>query len=107
MLEIIRALRLGAINLFGIAIPGFLMVFFTFAGFLIPIITIVLHISKSDWSNILSLYEKNNFIVAIIVVLFSYVTGYILRLATPDDLDKVSARNVRIKLQSDDPEEVE
>ena len=94
MIEVLRALRLGAINLFGIAVPGFLLIFFTLVGFLLPVMTIALHVSNTNWEFLISLYEDNAFIVIATGVLFSYVAGYILRLSTPDDLDEISATKV-------------
>ncbi len=107
VLEIPRTLRLGVMNLFGIAIPGFLILFFSFFGFFVPAVIIALDLSHSDWNTIIPFFEKNTVVTAIVIILFSYVAGYILRLSTPDDLDKVSAEKVLKKLREEEPGEIE
>ncbi len=102
MFELLRALRLGIVNIFGIAIPGFIIIFFIFFGLLVPIISTTFFLIGIDWSGSTKFYENTKFEIFGLVVIFSYVAGYILRLSTPDDLDKVSAGQVLETLEKED-----
>lgn len=93
MIEFLRAFRLGVVNLFGVAIPGFLLIFLFVLGFVMPTMAIVLHMSGISL-NAINPFSYNPTFIAAIMIIFSYVAGYILRLMTPDKLDKVSAKKV-------------
>jgi hypothetical protein len=94
MNETLRSLSLGAVHLFGVAVPGFLLIFLAVTGLLIPALAIALHISHADWRVVLSVCERNRVLVISVALLLSYVAGYILRLSTPDKLDQESAKHV-------------
>lgn len=94
MVQLLQALRIGVVNLFGITVPGFLILLFAVVGFMVPVLNIVFHISPFNWDILHSYYQQNSFVTLIITVIISYVAGYILRLSTPDDLDAVSAKKV-------------
>ena len=44
-----------------------------------------------DVQEVKSIFDSNKGIILTIVVIISYVLGYMIRLWTPDDLDKISA----------------
>ncbi|MBN2226829.1 MAG: hypothetical protein JW763_05650 [candidate division Zixibacteria bacterium] len=97
MIEVFRALRLGVINLFGIAVPGFILILISFLGVLFPLSAITSHISKMEFHNF-AIIQDNPGCVIITIIILSYVAGYILRLSSPDELDKVSAIKVLAQL---------
>lgn len=103
MTQILQAFRIGVVNLFGITVPGFLLLFFTAFGLVIPVLNIALHISKTNWDGFLDFYQKNEFVIFAITLIVSYVAGFILRLSSPDELDQVSGRIVLDTF--DNPEE--
>ena len=81
-----RAIKLGAVNLFGVAIPGFLLLFFSLSGLVAPTTALALGLFRtSDLPG--EVWEKNKFLVVVVIVILSYVAGYILRLSTPDRRD--------------------
>ncbi len=92
----LRAIQVGAVDFFGILLPGLLATVTTLVGFFVPIF---LFIANSTGIS-LPVGEPNpiiwGFIVFLLIVL-SYVLGYILRLSSPDELDKISARNVILR----------
>jgi hypothetical protein len=94
MIEFLRAIKLGAVNLFGVAIPGFLLLSFSIAGVAAPAIVFaigIFHISSFP----AELLGENKLEAIVVVVVFSYVAGFILRLSSPDGLDRISAEKVR------------
>src|SRR5262245_40341739 len=104
MIQILQAFRIGVVNLFGITVPGFLLLFFSFFGLLVPMINMALHISHSNWGGFLDFYQKNTFVIIAITLIISYVAGLILRLSSPDELDKVSGEVVLHSFENN-PEE--
>jgi hypothetical protein len=93
MVAFLRAIKVGAVNLFGVAIPGFLLMFFSLIGVVAPALAICfgyLHIGDFP----IGLWESNKSLAIAVVVIFSYVAGYILRLSTPDEVDEPSAKGV-------------
>src|SRR5687768_9774353 len=99
MIEALRAIRVGAVNLFGIAIPGFLILFVSFGGFVIPLLMLAWIGGGAELPVLVTVYNSNEALVWMLVVVFSYVAGYILRLSSPDDLDEVSGRKVLTKMK--------
>lgn len=93
MNETLRALSLGAVHLFGIAVPGFLLILLASIGLFVPALAIALHLSSPNWGVVISFYERNQVLIAAIILLLSYIAGYILRLSSPDELDHVSAQH--------------
>jgi uncharacterized protein YacL len=96
MNETFKSIRIGTVDFFGILIPGLLTTVTFAVGFFVPIIMFILYIAPT---NILEMIQDPKYIAFILVmlVIFSYVLGYILRLSSPDELDKISARNVILK----------
>jgi hypothetical protein len=90
MNELLRALRLGTINLFGIAVPGFLLLFSSVTGFLLPFVALALNLNDVQLHVDLDWYNAGKWILASIFILISYVAGFILRLTSPDELDRIS-----------------
>lgn len=101
MIEILRALRLGVVNLFGIAVPGFLLLFLLVLGFLVPGIAAALHVA-GPVRGPLSAASSSVAVAVIVAVILSYVVGYILRLSSPDELDLVSAKKVLAQMDAED-----
>ncbi|HAR37678.1 MAG TPA: hypothetical protein DCS09_03365 [Porphyromonadaceae bacterium] len=90
MVELLRALRLGAVNLFGVAIPGFLLLFISGVGFLLPMLSIVLSAYNHSLCIDIKWYDSNKWLIVSVIILMSYISGFILRLTSPHELDKVS-----------------
>jgi len=91
MSEFLRAFRLGTVNLFGIAIPGFLLLFFATIGLLIPAQIFILNYNEvSNWHFSIEWYNSTKWFMIGTFVLISYVVGFILRLTSPDKLDGIS-----------------
>jgi hypothetical protein len=90
MNELLRALQLGTINLFGIAVPGFLLLFSSVTGFLLPFMALALNLNNIQLHVDLNWYNSSKWILVGILILISYVAGFILRLTSPDALDRVS-----------------
>ncbi|HMB21266.1 MAG: hypothetical protein ACM33V_06150 [Chloroflexota bacterium] len=91
--ELVKSIRVGAVDFFGIIIPGILLIAMYIIGFFVPILFLIMDISNATikWQE---LYAQNATLFAFILVIFSYVLGYILRLSSPDKLDKESAEIV-------------
>lgn len=101
MLNFIRSLKIGTVNFFGVAIPGFMLLFFSFIGFFVPVITLALCISNISWNYFESLYGEAKLVLLTIIIIFAYIFGYILRLTSPDELDKISGQIVLDKYRKD------
>jgi hypothetical protein len=90
----LKSLRLGTLNFFGIGVPGFLLLFFGFVGFMVPVGLCLLDYVNSPVSQLIEIYNKNRIELIVIVIILSYVCGYILRLTTPDELDIKSGKKI-------------
>jgi len=94
MNEMIKSIRMGTVDFFGILIPGLLTIVICATGFFIPIVLLILDLTETNnarWAVADSVLIA--FILFVLIVL-SYVLGYILRLSSPDELDKISAKYV-------------
>ncbi len=100
MIEFLRALKLGAVNLFGVAIPGFMLLFFSVLGAIAPAIVLCMGLFHTTLP--FEILENYKLPTTVVVVIFSYVGGYILRLSTPDELDKKSAQVVLETMDEDE-----
>ena len=106
MIELFRFFRLGIVNLVGVTLPGLLTLFYFGVGFIAPLIILVFDFAQRlagvepsiVWGKIDSLYSSNKGIIITLTVLFAYGIGYVIRLSTPDQLDKISAKNVLKKM---------
>ncbi len=100
MNDLIKSIRVGAVDFFGIMMPGILLLTMCTIGFFIPLILIIMNLTGSsiagiDWQEILSRNVSLILTILVFAVLVSsYVIGYILRLSSPDELDKKSAKKV-------------
>jgi len=102
MAELLRALRLGAVNIFGVAIPGFLLLFISGIGFLLPMLLLMSSIQGEyslatnfqwyDSNKYFQWYDSNKWLIVSVIILISYIAGFILRLTSPHELDKVSVK---------------
>jgi len=94
MNEMIKSIRVGSVDFFGILIPGLLVIVVCGFGFFIPIFLLILDLTGA--TNVPWTVTDSTLIVFILFVLIvlSYVLGYILRLSSPDELDKISAKYV-------------
>jgi len=102
MEEFVKSIRVGAVDFFGIIIPGVLLLSMSITGCFIPLLLIISGISGAniDWQ---AIYSENSSLILFVLVIFSYVLGYILRLSSPDELDRISAREVIKKERKIDP----
>jgi len=97
MADYLRNFGIGVINLLGVAVPGALLIGLATFGFLIPLAAISLNLSgnplsiawpkEPPWAEVIVSFVHIS--IAMFAVL-SYVTGYILRLTSPNELDKAS-----------------
>lgn len=94
--SVFRSIRVGTVDFFGILIPGLLAVVVYAVGFFIPLFLLVLNATGGDMTVIPDDPTLLSFIVFVLLA-FSYVLGYIIRLSSPDVLDRISARNVIIQ----------
>jgi len=93
MAELLRALRLGAVNIFGVAIPGFLLLFISCIGFLLPMLFLVSSVQRYSLDIDFKWYDSNKWLIVSVIILISYIAGFILRLTSPHELDKVSVKH--------------
>ncbi|HWT01815.1 MAG TPA: hypothetical protein VN256_16325 [Pyrinomonadaceae bacterium] len=109
MIELFRFFRLGIVNLVGVTLPGLLTLFFLGVGFLAPVVIFVFNLAQrlagaeqsAAWATAASLYGENKGVIILLVVTLAYVIGYVIRLSTPDELDRISARNVLKKMEEE------
>ncbi|HEX2768108.1 MAG TPA: hypothetical protein VHN12_02385 [Geobacteraceae bacterium] len=93
MPELLRTFRLGAINLFGVTIPGFILLLISGIGFLLPTLFLVFaHYNRL--STIEDAWYEYKWIIFVVIILLAYVSGYILRLTSPNKLDHISAHSM-------------
>ena len=91
--DLSKTIRVGTVDLFGIVIPGMIVIAMCVIGFFVPLASIVVDISHAETTPIEM--DTNELLLALfLLVIFSYVVGYILRLSSPDQLDRKSAINV-------------
>lgn len=102
MNEALRSLRLGAVSLFGVAVPGFVLIFLGAVGLLVPCLAMSLHASGVSWRTAAGFAHADRWLVVGAVLIFSYVAGYILRLTSPDKLDKISIEQVLANLSAEE-----
>lgn len=94
MNELAKSIRFGTVDFFGIIIPGFLVISMYFIGCFTPILFFlvdVTHTEDIDWN---AIYSNYWLLILLALIIFSYVLGYIIRLSSPDELDKESAKRV-------------
>ena len=94
MEELAKSIRVGTVDFFGIVVPGFVAIFILVIGFILPMTSVIESTVSGrtiDWGELSS--GSSTLDIAIVVV-GSYVLGYILRLSSPDDLDRISAEKV-------------
>lgn len=112
MLAVLRSLRLGVINFFGITIPGILLITFIFFGLILPTLTFafnyiyILNInnynsvdSLTKFRKLLSYLAKFDFYIVLYIIILAYVIGYIIRLSSIDELDNKSANKVKKEME--------
>jgi hypothetical protein len=106
VLELFRFFRLGIVNLVGVTLPGLLTLFFLGVGFIWPLLIFVFDLNQwfagvdraAAWKTMDSLYSSNRGIITSLMIILAYIIGYIIRLSTPDELDRISAKNVLKKM---------
>jgi len=103
MHEYLRSFNVGVVNLMGIMVPGLLFILFGTFVLIIPSIIFLHSLMSTDVSSILSLLDKDKVIaiyqtfkweIIVALLVFSYACGYLLRLLTPDRLDRKSAERI-------------
>ncbi len=102
IMEYVRSFRLGIIDLLGITVPGMLILLILSLSLAVPFLAVVSVIGESSdaisvasiWESMSSFYEAAKVLLWLGLILISYIVGYIIRLSTPDYLDKVSAERV-------------
>jgi len=105
MTDLLRSFRLGTINLIGVTVPGIIVLLLIYFGFVEPLLLLLQKLTTDTTSLIqielpkTQLFEIiNPTAVIIILLILAYIIGYIFRLSTPDDLDKISAKRVIEKM---------
>ena len=106
MLELFMFFRLGIVNLVGVTLPGLLTLFFLGVGFIWPLLIFVFDLNQwfagveraAAWEAIDSFYSSNKGLITSLIIILAYIIGYIIRLSTPDELDRISAKNVLNKM---------
>jgi hypothetical protein len=106
VLELFRFFRLGIVNLVGVTLPGLLTLFFLGVGFIGPLLIFVFDLNQwfagvdraAAWKTMGSLYSSSKGIITSLIIILAYIIGYIIRLSTPDELDRISAKNVLKKM---------
>ena len=109
MTDFLRFLRMGIINVLGITVPGLLLLMFFTLGFVLPLFTGFVALCQrflaSDElvcpTNVAAIWVGNKTLIVTLALILAYIAGYIIRLSTPDDLDKTSARFVLKKMGED------
>jgi hypothetical protein len=88
--ELVKSIRIGTVDFFGIVIPGVLLITMLLVGAFMPLVTIIMDVSMVSvcWQELVS---QNMVLILFALVILAYVFGYILRLSSPDELDKISA----------------
>ena len=102
MSEVLRVFRLGVINLLGVTVPGLMFIIILVSGFAAPFVLVLQHLSISLSPNLQiskfpDLPPLGTIPVAWVIILtfiMAYTIGYIIRLSTPDKLDKISGDHV-------------
>jgi hypothetical protein len=93
MNDISKSIKLGTVDFFGIMIPGIIVIGMCIVGFFVPIAAIVIDLSQAQVGSII-MDTNGALLIGFLLVIFSYVLGYILRLSSPDVLDRKSAIKV-------------
>ncbi len=93
MNDISKAIRIGTVDFFGVLVPGVLVITMWGLGFFLPIMALVIDLSNAEMYQI-PIDTNNAILILFFLIIFSYVFGYILRLTSPDELDRKSARHV-------------
>jgi len=112
--DFLRFLRVGVINILGITVPGVILILFLSGGFLFPLTICVVPFCQEvigsdicvNWEQAASFWTSNKTLFLFLAVILAYIAGYIIRLSTPDELDKVSAKIV-LKKMNDEAEKKE
>ena len=107
MNEWFRYVRLGMIDVFGITIPGVLLIVFALGGFLVPVTCLIIPVTQafadcqegSSANYLLTTWEANKTFILLLGIVLAYMLGYILRLVSPNRLDKVSASHVIAEME--------
>jgi len=96
MNEIAKSIRMGTVDFFGVLVPGILVITMVALGVFMPLLSLLMDISNINIK--LEAIDLNaaTLILASLII-FAYVLGYILRLSSPDALDRISAKKVIVK----------
>lgn len=117
--ELFRSFRIGTVQLFGITLPGLLLVFLYSISLLVPLGILFYFVSWEDLPSKISsdelkllknyyfIYKDHLLLIIILIVILSYIIGYIIRLSTPDDLDQISGRKVLRKMVGESKNAIE
>ena len=109
MTECLRFLRVGVINVLGVMVPGILLIFLLMVGFVFPVIIAALPLGQvtvgSDatvsWERVGAVWSANKALLLFLAAVMGYVAGYVVRLSTPDSLDRISADMVLRKMDDE------
>jgi len=93
MNDISKSIRVGTVDFFGIMIPGIIVIAMCIIGFFVPIASIIMDLSHAQMASF-AMDGNVVLLIGFLLVIFSYVLGYILRLSSPDILDRKSAIKV-------------
>jgi len=103
MWELFRFFRIGIVNLIGITLPGLLVITFATIALFLPLMTLFLNgihigfqagVPDGTLLSLKTIYADNKFLLISLYIIFSYIIGSVVRLSSPDQLDKISANRV-------------
>ena len=97
MNDMLKSIRVGAVDFFGILIPGLLLIVICGTGFFLPMFLLVLDLTGAGEVHWLILEPVWTGTALFVLIVLSYVLGYVLRLSSPDQLDRISAEYVLTK----------
>jgi len=102
--EFFKNFNIGVINLMGFWVPGILGVFFLIITIFSPILCLFFayqitgcHNANTvvlGWEEVGQFLAKVQWTLVFLTIVFAYLFGYLLRLYTPDKLDKISAERI-------------
>jgi hypothetical protein len=91
--DVSRSIQVGAVDFFGVMIPGVIIITMCVVGFFVPVAMLIMDLSVAEIKPI-DVGTNGMLLGIFLLIIFSYMFGYILRLSSPDELDRTSALKV-------------
>lgn len=102
MLDLLRTLRLGGLSVFGVMLPGLLLLGLAGYGIVLPGLLIAAHATNGHLGPFVQVAERHTVLLSTVLLLVGYTLGYVLRLFSPDDLDAESGKHVLKRMAKDE-----